>query len=300
MFRKIVGSFTLALSLPLMACDSGTTVGSPGTLSVLLTDEAGDFTQARVTIERIELVGEGEPVLLRDTPYTTDLLTLANDVATLVDDVTIEAGSYSQLRFIIPEACIGVEQEDESVMVYASDGFEECGPADGALQLPSFDDTGIKVILPGDLEVDGNAQSLLVDFHVSQSFGQQAGMSGTWVMTPVIKADNVSFAGSIVVELTAAETVDLAGSVSSSLADFQASLDTEEVAQPFTDDDEDGVFTATFDLLIPNEPYEVSVGLQDGVSFNFTLDPTSPQEVPLASSENASVSFEVTSASPSS
>jgi hypothetical protein len=40
------------------------------------------------------------------------------------------------------------------------------------------------------------------------------------------------------------------------------------------------------------------VELQDGVSFEFTLDPTSPQAVPLASGEDASITFELTAASP--
>jgi hypothetical protein len=288
----------LAFALPVAACSDGTSVASPGTLSLLLTDAPGDFTQARVTIERIELVGDGQPLVLRDVPFTTDLLTLANDVATLVQDETVPGGTYSQLRFIIPGACIGVEQDDGSELVYASSGFDECGVPDGSLTLPSFDATGIKVNLPGgSIEVDGDSKILLLDFDVSQSFGQQAGMSGGWVMTPVINANDISLSGNIVVELTAADGVDLA-TVNSSLADFQARLDTEAVPQPFTDLDQDGVFTATFLFLLPGATYEVSVELQDGVSFEFTLDPTSPQAVPLASGEDASITFELTAASP--
>lgn len=58
MLHKVFGLLTLALMLPLAACDSSTSVGEPGTMSLLLTDEEGDFTQARVVIERIELVGD--------------------------------------------------------------------------------------------------------------------------------------------------------------------------------------------------------------------------------------------------
>lgn len=69
--------------------------------------------------------------MLLDTPFTTDLLTLSNDIATLVEDETVPGGTYSQIRFIIPEACIGVEQADETELVYASGDLDECGPKDG-------------------------------------------------------------------------------------------------------------------------------------------------------------------------
>jgi hypothetical protein len=290
----------LVVGLPLVACSDGTDAPSPGTMSLLLTDEEGDFTQARVTVERVELIGSGQPLELLTTPFTTDLLTLSNDVATLVEETTIPGGIYTEVRFIIPGACIGVEQSDGSELVYASTDYDECGEPDGGLVLPSFAETGIKVIFPeGSIEVDGDSKIYMFDFDVSQSFGQQAGLSGDWVMTPVINATEVSLTGSIVVELTAADGVDLA-SLGSSLADFQARLDTEAVPQPFTDADEDETFTATFEYLVPGATYELSIELQDGVSFEYELSPTSPQSVPLSNAEEATVPFEVTSASPTS
>lgn len=299
MSRALRGLLALTTVFLVAACDDTTEVGEPGTMSLLLTDEAGDFTQAVVTIERIELVGNEEGVtVLMDEPFTTDLLTLSNDIATLVEDVTVPAGTYSQLRFVIPEACIGVEQEDESVMVYASEGFDECGEADGSLQLPSFDASGLKVTFPsGSIEVAGDAHILLLDFVVSQSFGQLAGASGMWVMHPVIHADDVSLSGTIEVELTAAEGVDL-GALSATLADFTAQLNDEEPIA-FTDVDDDGTFTVTFLYEMPGD-HDVSIALAEGVAFDFTLDPVSPQTVTLSSGGNASVAFEVTAAAPSS
>lgn len=304
MSRKIIGVLTLALALPLAACDDGTAAPAPGTLSLMLTDEAGDFTQAWVTIERIYLAGDGEgdgeeePIL--DTPFTTNLLTLSNDIEEIVEDETIPGGVYSQLRFVIPEACIGVEQEDQSELVYASDGFDECGPADGSLQLPSLGSSGLKVTFPGgSLEVDGDAHILLLDFDVAQSFGHDTG-TDKWVLNPVIHADDISLSSGIVVELTVSDGVDL-DAIGASLGDFEASLDTETEPLAFTDPDEDGVFTAVFEFLMPDEEYEVSVGLQeDATAFDYTLDPTSPQSVSLGSAEQATITFEVTSAAPSS
>lgn len=297
MSRKIVGALALALMLPLAACDDSTTVAQPGTMSLLLTDAPGDFGQAVVVIESIELIGEGEPVMLREGADTTDLLTLSNDVEEMVAEATVPGGSYGQVRFIIPQACITVEQEDESYMVYSSDeSFTECGARDGELQLPSFDETGIKVNLPAEAtEVDGDQHIVVLDFSVEESFGQQAGASGMWVMNPVITSSTIDFTGSLTVNLTAPDSVDL-DALGASLGDFQARMTGEAEPQAFTDTDEDGTFTAEFLILVPGD-YEVSVELQDDApSIDFTLDPTSPQTIPVGSGEGASFDFEVTSA----
>lgn len=297
MSRKIVGALALALMLPLAACDDTTNVAESGTMSLMLTDAPGDFLQAVVTIDSVRLMGEGEPVVLSDTPFTTNLLTLSNDITTLVGDAVVPGGSYSQISFVIPEACIAVEQEGGSSLVYASSGFTECGDVDGALQLPSFGESGLKIGLPGgSVDVDGDAHILLLDFDVSESFGQEAGGSGMWVMNPVIKADDISLSGTISVDLTVAEGVDLAA-LGSSLADFQARVsgDTEPVA--FTDLNEDGTYTAEFLYLFPDTEYQVWVELQEEAPmYDFTLDPTSPQNVSLGSADQVSVAFEVTAA----
>lgn len=302
MLRTSLGPLALVAAMTLGACgDSVTLLDGPadiGSLSLLLTDAPGDFTEAVVTIERVELVGDDEesPVVVMDEAFTTDLLTLSNDIATLVDDATLAAGTYTQLRFIIPAACIGVEQADQSVAVYASDGFDACGPSDGTLMLPSFDQTGIKVNLPGgSIDVSGEQRILLVDFDVSQSFGQQAGMSGMWVMTPVINAEDVSLTGSIVVELAAADSVDLSDA-GGSLADFSAQLG-DESPVALADDDEDGVFTTRFLYVLPGE-HQVSLGLNEDAGFDATLDPTSPRTVDLPGGQEVTVSFTVTSAQP--
>lgn len=294
MSRKLFALLTLATILPMAACDDGTSVAESGLMSLMLTDEEGDFTQAWVTIDSIQIIGSGGPMVLRDDPITTNLLTLSNDVMSLVEDAVVPGGTYTEIRFIIPEACIGVEQEGGGEAIYASSGFEACGTEiDGDLQLPSFAETGIKVGLPGgSVKVDGDSKVVLLDFDVSQSFGQEAGGSGMWVMNPVIKADDFSLSGTITVELRAAEGVDPIF-----LADFEAELNTDAEPQAFTDDDEDGVYTVMFEFLLPDQSYDVSVGLQEGTTYDFILDPESPQSVPLGSAEQATVAFEVTSAS---
>ena len=98
----------LAAVLLLGACDSGDPDG-PSSMSILLTDAPGYVAQAVVTIERIEIVGcSGGPRVLMETPWTGDLTLLTNDFVTLVDGYVLPQGNYSQLRFVVSEACIGV------------------------------------------------------------------------------------------------------------------------------------------------------------------------------------------------
>lgn len=196
-FRRAVGSAAAALAIVLSttACDSATGLRT-GTLSMYLTDAPGDVVAAVVTIEEIYLTNgdEANPrVTLRDIPFTTDLLTLVDSTHLLLEDVEIPADSYGQLRFVISGAYIEVEGDGGSTAIYASSptyaGLPAGAVLTGALQMPSLAQSGLKVNLPGDALVvapDG-AVTLIVDFDVSQSFGQLAGGSGMWVMTPVLQ-----------------------------------------------------------------------------------------------------------------
>lgn len=186
----------LALSLAALACDSPTALRT-GTLNVYLTDAPGDVLSAVVTIDQIYLQGDSGDaegrIVLRDEDVTTDLLTLVDSTQALIEGAEIPAGRYGQLRFVISGAYIVVEGEAGATEIYASSPTYAALPADavvtGALQMPSFAQSGLKVNLPGDaitVAADGTV-SLVVDFDVAQSFGKLAGSSGQWVMTPVLQ-----------------------------------------------------------------------------------------------------------------
>ena len=128
---------------------------------------------------------------LRDDEFTTDLLTLANDFAVLVEGADVPSDVYGQLRFVVTGAYIQVDNGDETSSIFATSedyaGLPEGAVVDGVLQTPSFDQSGLKVNLPqGELELEGESTTWLVDFDVAESFGQEAGGSGQWVMNPVI------------------------------------------------------------------------------------------------------------------
>jgi hypothetical protein len=179
----------------LVACSepSGTTA-----LSIKLKDAPGEVQHAVVTIAGINLVGGGGKLVLSSLPVTIDLLTLANSTADLVTGAEVPSGSYTELRFLISGACLAVENANGGSDVYATDGYDATpcgGAATGTLQAPSYAQSGLKVLLnEGALILTGPQKVLLVDFDVSQSFGQVAGQSGGWTMHPVVTGGELSAA----------------------------------------------------------------------------------------------------------
>lgn len=201
---RYVGLLLAACTLVLPGCDDSISGENTGRLTVLLTDAPGDVLSAVVTIESIYIQGgapqdgddedEGGRLYLRTDPVTTDLLTLRDDVATLVESAVLPEGRYGQLRFVLSGAYIEVEGEDGASQIFATEGYAEAPAApDGVLQCPSCAQSGLKISLPAGFEViEGEEESVLVDFDVAQSFGKQAGNSGLWVMHPTITATRVN------------------------------------------------------------------------------------------------------------
>lgn len=199
-----VGSLVAASLAVLTACaEPAAPFDNTGSarLTVLLTDAPGDILEAVVTIDQIYLQGSedesGGRVVILDDPVTVNLLDLVNETLTLTDGVEIAPGTYAQLRFVISGGYIVVEgDEPGSVLLYASSpsyaGLPEDAEVDGALVMPSFAESGLKVSFPGALLLAPGATTLMVDFSVVDSFGKQAGQSGNWVMTPVLTGETVS------------------------------------------------------------------------------------------------------------
>jgi hypothetical protein len=159
-------------------------------VSLLLTDAPADFVKAEVKIEQIYLQGSATDsssrVVLYDGSETFDLLDLQNGVTAELAEVTVPAGTYSQLRIVVAEG----ELETEGGQVFST--------SDGSLKCPSCAQSGLKIKLPdGGLTLEDGENKLVVDFDVSQSFGHEAGNSGKWVMHPVIHATHAEAAGAI-------------------------------------------------------------------------------------------------------
>lgn len=250
-----------SLALLLAACGGSQSQSSAPAqgkgFTVLLKDAPADFNAAVVTISQVELLGGADTVVLSTTAVTTDLLTLSNDTATLVEDAVVPPGHYTQLRFVITGGYIDVGGK-----IYASSptyaGLPPEASVAGKLQMPSYAQSGLKIDLPaGGLDLGTEQKIVVVDFDVSRSFGHQAGKSGMWVMHPVCKATDIVMTGTLAVTLdlgTAGNEGSFALPEGLTLADFSAVLAPaaggDSVTVPFVAD-QGGTFGATFKYLVP-------------------------------------------------
>lgn len=272
-----------SLRLPIVASLAGLLAAcggsSTGTVSLLLKDAPGDFKAAVVTITEIDLVGSGGTTVLRNTKVTTDLATLANDTATLVNGAAVPPGTYTQLRFVISGGYIAVEQLDGSIKIYASsptyEGLPPGAQVAGALQMPSYGQSGLKVDLPGgSVTVGTEAHVLLVDFDVQRSFGQAAGGSGDWVMHPLLTATEFNLTGTVEVTLTQG-SASLPTGVT--LGQFGAVLENSAGSKtplPLVGPSSTGTYSAKFQFLAPGT-YSVWITAPAGVT-SFTTAPSTP------------------------
>lgn len=205
-----------ALAVAPLACEGGTTgPGGTASVSVLLTDAPGNVAHFWVRIDEIYLQGtpaaEGGRVVLLDQPTDLiDLVPLNGSTFQLVDDITIPAGIYNQLRIVIGEAILETEEGE----VFSTGGLETAqnGPANGDLNCPSCGSSGFKVKLPGGaLHLESEGELLVLDFDVLQSVGRERGASRMWVMNPLVTATELEASGAIHGEVALAEGVEFEG-----------------------------------------------------------------------------------------
>jgi hypothetical protein len=289
-------TFASSLALLLLAAGCSGQSGQTGKVTVLMKDAPADVTAAVVTISEIDLVGSGGVTVLSTTRTTTDLLSLANDTATLVKDVEVPVGSYSQLRFVITGGYVEV-----GGVIYASsptyEGLPSETTAGGTLRMPSYAQSGLKVDLPATTVEAAGSTILLVDFDVTQSFGQEAGNSGAWVMHPVVKATDLVLAGRIDVTLKLGTGVTLPAPAT--LADFKAVLTPAPPASggntilALTSTDAT-TYGASFKYLFPGD-YTLTFNKPSAVN-EFVTAPPVPSTVTVTSGQATAAAFVMTSA----
>jgi hypothetical protein len=284
---------TLALAAGLALCGCESQGPSTARYTVELTDAAGPFKTAKVTISEVYLQGSGGKTTLSTTPTTVNLLDLQNATLDLVKDAEIPTGTYTELRLVITGGY--VELEDGSIYASAPDypGLPAGATVTGQLQMPSEAQSGLKVTLPGSaLDVTGPQKIVVLDFDVSQSFGQDAGNSGMWVMHPVIKGAEIAATGTVSVSLTLHDGVTLPqiSGKQVTLADFSATLGGETQAL-------DANGHASFQFLVP-DTYPLYFTGPAGLTF--TTDPVAtsatPMQVVVPSGQSVSASAVITAA----
>lgn len=167
-------SFAVAIGL-LVGCDSSGSMDSDdgsATLQMNLTDAPGDVTKANVIIESASIVpledsSDGDSTdtgvsVLTDESFEVDLTEFQDGVDTLMAELDIEAGTYSQVRLI-------TANPDQFDVAYEKTNGDT---AQANLFVPSGSQTGIKVNFDSPLTVDSSVDTVDVtlDFDVKDSF----------------------------------------------------------------------------------------------------------------------------------
>lgn len=205
MRSRILFPSIIAGSIALGACDSSSGPDE-GRLTIQLTDAPGDLAEAWIRVDEFILIGNDEDTdrfeLAPEEGGYVNLLELAGgQVMEIVEDAIVPAGSYTELRLVLGEAY--VELEDGRIFATAGAELPAGVTADGVLKCPSCSESGFKVkFTNGGVTVDEDV-AVLIDFDVAQSFGHEAGKSGQWIMHPVLKATtNTVELGRIVGDVT--------------------------------------------------------------------------------------------------
>lgn len=303
-----------ALSVLAAGCSDSTSTPIAN-VSLALTDAEGDVESVWIEIGEIYLQGGGDPgrvTLLSaedaDGLGLIELTELAGTTLDLVEDVQIAAGDYGQLRFVVEGAVLETEGGD----VYAYNAEHPLGaPTTGSLTCPSCSQTGIKVLLPGDVaNLEAGAHLLVLDFDVSQSFGHDAGSSGSWVMHPVILGAELSFSGTVTgmvdVERDADENplVTIPECPAGTARDLTA-FTPMATAQTLTDDLGDPVVRTTavaadgtfaFEALAPDTYDFGYVADVDFGGSTLTFTATAPGPTDVASGANVVLTYTITAA----
>ena len=289
---KTFGRFAMVASifLGMAACSDSTGTGD-ATLSVRLTDAPHPmFERVDVTIGEIEIFGSnGAPVSVTSSGGTFNLLDFQDGVTASLASLTLEPGTYNQLRIVIEEASVTLRTEFQF-----ADGSQS-----KTLTVPSGAQTGIKFNLDA---ADGDASSsgieivpgetiLVVDFDVTQNFKVQgspntpAGIQ-TVLFTPLLRAVVQDIAGSISGTISGTGLAGVADSSVSAVLLESGVIDALQTAEATGVIDSSGTYSINF--LSPGT-YRVSVSAS-----NATATPTSIDVVVADGQDVIGTDFTVT------
>ncbi|WP_408096048.1 DUF4382 domain-containing protein [Peredibacter sp. HCB2-198] len=202
---KFIIQFTIALILllGLISCNdkSSSSQSGTGTIRVLATDAPFDFdtvASAKLTIEGIKIrEASGDTITVMDNQVTLDLLQLRNGLVETLSEIEVPAGNYDEIMLIVSSATVDLKDGRH---------FD--------LNVPSGAQSGLKVFVSPNLTVTtGLSHDVLLDFDLSRSFvaqGTSTDIKG-FNFKPVIRAVNLTSAGSISGEVQGLNEVGLSG-----------------------------------------------------------------------------------------
>ena len=165
--------FAISLALLLSGCVSP---DGTGNFQIYLKDHPIDIDNAEqilVTISEISVQKEDEGfITLWSGEETYDLLKLRNQEEKIID-ITLEAGTYTQIRLVVTAGQIVIDGEPPHDMT-----------------VPSSE---VKIPLVFNITEDG-ATEILLDFEAEHSIHVvNAGQSEQYILSPVIRVENISY-----------------------------------------------------------------------------------------------------------
>ncbi len=241
-----------------------------GTVKLSITDapiDSEDITGAYITITDVQYqLNEDGFISLEEFegPRVINLLELTRGVSELLGNLEMEAGTYSQLRFMIEAPVSGMEaSSNPGCYLEFADGTTQ------PLFVPSGAQTGYKAL--GEFTVPANGVvEITADFDVRKSV-VEAGASGKYILKPTIRLVVNNQAGRIVGNATnlPAETQVVVfayedGTYTDSEANEPA-LEESRFPNAVSSDMVDESGTYHIDFLAPMTYDLVVVALRDGV-----------------------------------
>jgi len=249
-----------------------------GKMSIQLTDAPFPHdlvAEANVTIFKIDARNMGVEteesfVVLMEQEMEVNLLDLTNGITETLVNTEVPVGTYDLVRVYV-----------KGVNVVLTDGTSY------DLDVPSGEQTGIKVFIKPGISVAGSLSAdLLLDFDVSRSFvpkgnsNDLAGITG-FNFKPVIKASNLSTAGSL-----AGMVTTLQEEVAVGMEGAQVSIFAADTLNTTTFTDETGAYMV-MGLLSGN--YDVTVELDGYVA-------QSVEDLEIAAGNKTVQDFEINAA----
>jgi len=162
--------FAISLALLLSGCVSPDRTGN---FQIYLKDQPIDNAEEiLITISEISVQKEDEGfITLWSGEETYDLLKLRNQEERIID-VTLEAGTYTQIRLVVTAGQIVISSESHEMKVPSSE---------------------VKIPLVFNIMADGETE-ILLDFEAEHSIHVvNAGQSEQYILKPVIRVESISY-----------------------------------------------------------------------------------------------------------
>lgn len=181
--KRIVAGIA-ALSLILMTGCSLNSDSGVGTMQVKLHDNAADYEEVNIFVERVEVnntSGDEGWQTISEPNESYNILELINGQFEVIANAQLEAGTYEQIRLVV--------SRDQNTVVKDGQSY--------GLFVPSGAETGVKLNINAEIE-EGIQYVLLLDFDAEKSV-VETGAAGNpgFILQPVIRATPEAISGNI-------------------------------------------------------------------------------------------------------